>query len=121
MDNVVRNTESVFVSLSTNGTGMSVCSNGLTVLDLLPEGTLKGTSNESFGVFFYVRILATSLSEIVNTCTFSKLETTRFQRFATFRNHPNKSSLHLMDIVPDRFEHIHLRVNVQTNVLFESR
>ena len=119
MGNTGSNTESVFEALSSNGAGMSVCSNDFTVCGVFPEGTLKGTSNESFGVFFYVRIPATSLSEIVNTCTFSKLETTRFQRFAIFRNHPNKSSLHLMDIVPDRFEHIHLRIYIQTDILFE--
>ena len=104
MDNVVRNTESVFVSLSTNGTGMSVCSNGLTVLDLLPEGTQKALQTNRSGCFFYVRIPATSLSEILNRCTFSKSETTRFQRFATFQNLPTTPPLHLTDIVPDRFK-----------------
>ena len=54
MDNVVRNTESVFVSLSTNGTGMSVCSNGLTVLDLLPEGTLKSGHFDRFLCIYWL-------------------------------------------------------------------
>ena len=107
MDTVESSTETVSVVPTTDGTWISVCSNGLTVLDLLPEGTLKALQTNRSGCFFYARTPATSLPEILNRCTFSKLETTRFQRFATFRNHPNKSSLHLMDIVPDRFEHIY--------------
>ena len=112
-------TESVFETLSLNGAGMSVCPNGLTVVALFPAGTREAHRTNRSGCFFYVRIPATSLSKSVNRCTLSKQETTRFQRFATFRNLTVPSSLHLMDIVPDRFEHIHLRVNVQANVLFE--
>ena len=117
--NCYEQTETVSVVPTMDGTRISLCSNDLTVLDLLPEGTLKAPQTNRLWCFFYVRIPATSLSEILNRCTFSKSETTRFQRFATFQNLPTTSPLHLTDIVPDRFKQIHLRVNVQTDILFE--
>ena len=119
MDTVESSTETVSVVPTTDGTWISVCSNGLTVLDLLPEGTLKALQTNRSGCFFYVRPTATSLSEILNRFTLSKQKTPCFQRFATFWNITTPSPLHLLVIVPDRFEHIHLRVNVQTNILFE--
>ena len=41
MDNVESSTETVSVVPTMDRSRLSVCSNGLTVLDLLPEGTLK--------------------------------------------------------------------------------
>ena len=119
MDTVESSTETVSVVPTTDGTWISVCSNGLTVLNLLPEGTQKALRSLRFECFFYVRTTATSLSEILIRCTLSKQKTPCLQRFATFQDLQNPSPLHLTDIVPDRFEHIHLRVNVQTDILFE--
>ena len=119
MDNVESSTETVSVVPTMDRSRLSVCSNGLTVLDLLPEGTLKALQTNRSGCFFYVRIPVTSLSEISNRFTLSKKETPCLQRFAIFWNRPTPFPLHLLVIVPDRFEHIHLRVNVQTDILFE--
>ena len=119
MDNVESSTETVSVVPTMDRSRLSVCSNGLTVLDLLPEGTLKALQTNRSGCFFYVRIPATSLSEISNRFTLSKSEKPCFQRFAIFWNRPTPFPLHLLVIVPDRFEHIHLRIYIQTDILFE--
>ena len=112
-------TVSVFEVLSLNGAGMPLYSNDFTVYSVFPEGTQKALQTTSLGCFFCVHITATSLSKSVNSCTLSKQETPRLHRFATVRNLTTLSPLHLTDIVPDRFEHIHLRVYVQAYVLFE--
>lgn len=119
MGRIESKNETVFVALSTNRTGMSVCSNVLSVSELFPAGTRRALQTTSSGCFFYVPILATSLSKSVNRCTLSKQETPRFQRFATFRSLTTPLGVRVMGIVPNRFEHIHLLVNRQANVLFK--
>ena len=119
MDNNESSTVTVSVAPTMVRTRISLCSNGLTVCDLFPEGTLKALQTNRLGCFFCAGQKVPLPSEIINYCTFSKPETPRYQRFATFWNITKTIPLHLLVTVPDRFQHIHLRVNVQTDILFE--
>ena len=62
MDTVESSTETVSVVPTTDGTWISVCSNGLTVLDLLPEGTQKALLVNRWKCFFVLTDSPTRLS-----------------------------------------------------------